>query len=163
MIVYPTPTLTPTVPNSPAPAYSQQAPIHPDALPPHPAPPRTQRQPHVQYPRLTGDPAKSGSWPPNWQKFLNLARAFALNDILFVHGFPKAFSLRSQAGEALTHAWQAHSVWHPNEPLSKAGCKSVVFYSGLTLIDSTVDDYRDYLRKIVSARVLPFTDANIWP
>ena len=77
--------------------------------------------------RLSGDPTKHGSWPPRWQKFLEIARSFALNDLLFSHGFPTPFVLRNQAGESLTNAWDKFEYDPDNQPpICRSVCK---FYS----------------------------------
>ena len=89
---------------------------------------------------LTGDPTKHKSWPIRWRGLIDVARAFTFCDLLFSHGFPRPFTLRTSVGEALTHAWfilqSQHlrevfdaSAWYvfsygvPGPGLNKAVCK----------------------------------------
>ena len=85
---------------------------------------------------LAGDPTKHGSWPLSWKKLLELARVFALNDLLFAHGFPTSFMLRNQAGEALTNAWDLYGSTYPLEPLDRYTCTFFFHYHRFTTAHS---------------------------
>lgn len=98
---------------------------------------------------LTGDPKKHGSWPPSWRKLLELARVYALNDLLFVHGFPTPFMLRNQAGEALTNAWDLYGSTYPLEPLDRYTCTFFLLPSLHKSSQFLDDKYRHPLRTIV--------------
>ena len=87
-------------------------------------PPVTQLAPGPAF-ELTGNPTRYRSWPPAWQRLLEIAQSFVLNDLLFVHGFPSTFALRGQAGESLTNTWEAYKVKNGNAPLSKPICESL--------------------------------------
>ena len=122
----------PAPPPTPAPGPTPHQEItHPTVVPLatpvlHPQPSQTPaptQRPITSLFHPTGDPTKHGSWSGPWRRFLELARLFVLNELLFVHGFPTPFVLRNQAGEALTHAWKVFERTNPHEPLNKFVCK----------------------------------------
>jgi len=72
---------------------------------------------------LSGKVLNHRLWPDQWRRFLEIARAFALNDLLFDHGFPSSFMLKNQAGEALSDAWQVYNREHPDQQLDRHVCE----------------------------------------
>lgn len=126
--ITPVPTrLQPTPAPSTAPQVHPVKPFVPSSAPMvFPIPIVRPPDPHF---RLTGDPHKHGSWAPNWQKFIELARTHALNDLVLTHGFPTPFSLRNQAGEALASAWMVYHRNTSNEPLCNYACEFFFHFS----------------------------------
>lgn len=143
----PPPTHTPTVDPTPANHWQTMFPrplctpanamtAQPAATPgpqPTPAPAseevpsRPYPEPYPQLTHLNGDPTKHGSWSLRWRTFLEIARTFTLNDLLFDHGFPTTFVLKNKAGESLTHAWTVYHFNHKGEPLCGILCKPFCF------------------------------------
>ena len=122
---YPTPTQSPfnVMLNNPAasPAPTPPIPIPSNTPAPPPQPVVAERPEPVleRHFQPTGDPTKHGSWPPRWNKLLELARTFALGELLFAHGFPTSYNIKNQAGEALNLAWKVYHLRNKDHVLLK--------------------------------------------
>ena len=125
-----------------------------NGTPPEPIVDRPRPVPE-EYFRPGGDARQHGSWPSRWRKFLEYAKLFALSDLLFKHGFPTSFDLKSQAGEALSTVWQLYhrtAIDSMHEVLNPQVCESFlsVLSNPRKLMLFSVDHYREDLRVMVS-------------